>query len=149
MANAWSLIVAACLAVSWTVLGPSDRGRDRAVLCPGRALELAFPVQRGPDDRVQVVQTRLPAQRLAHLVRLGDEHWRVARATRFFFHHKRFCAHSLHALDDFADAVPVAVTAVQRHGGTAVTQVGEGVQMGGREVFHVDVVAYAGAVRVA
>src|SRR5690606_40223989 len=49
---------------------------------PDAGGELPFPVQGARDDQLEVVEARLPAERRADLVRLRDEHRRIARPPR-------------------------------------------------------------------
>ena len=54
--------------------------------------------------------------------------------------------HPLHAVDDLAHAVAVAVADVECGRGAPATQVGEGVQVRRGQVLDMDVVTHAGAI---
>src|SRR5215510_4830999 len=132
-----------------------DFGRAHFIVCsnaripgwlPGFPLQSLFPIQRGAHDGVDVVEFRLPAEDVTHLVRLGDQRRRITRTARFLAHREFDTGDFLDARDHFADAVAVTVAAVRDQRFTSVAQVGQGVDVCGGEVFDMDVVAYPGAI---
>ncbi len=78
-------------------------------------LQAPLPVQLRADDGLQVVEPRLPAEHLTDALGVCDQPRRIARAARLSTTFSALAAiDALHPLDHFADAVAVAVAAVER-----------------------------------
>src|SRR5579862_1193490 len=117
-----------------------------AVALPGVALQALLPGVRGPHDSVEVIEARLPTELGTDALRLRHQRRRVARAARLLTHGELAARHPLDARQYLAHAVAVSVADIERGRGTAFTQPVEGVQVRRRQVLHVNVIAYSGAV---
>ena len=112
----------------------------------GLISSLLFPLVAGPDDKLQVIVTRLPAQGFLCRIAVRDQGWRVAGATLRLSNSYWATVHLFHSLNHCAHAVTVAVAAVQDKAVATGFQVAQRQDMRGGQVADVDVVPDAGAV---
>src|SRR6185436_19909917 len=110
-------------------------------------LQLGLPFVGGGANHFQVVMLRLPRQRLADSRGFGNQFGGIAGAARSILYRKPDSRYPLHRLQHFAYAEPASIPAVERVRGPPPVQVSECVEMRTRQVFHMDIVAYAGAIR--
>src|SRR5690554_6848924 len=76
--------------------------------------EAPLPVEGGAHDELEVVVTRRPAEDLADARRVRRQGGRVAGPARGLDHGQGRPREPLHRIEDLADAVAVAVAAVER-----------------------------------
>src|SRR3569832_1649252 len=101
---------------------------------PRVAGEPLFPLQRGLHDRVEVIELRAPAQLGTDAVGAGDQNRRIARPACFLTNCERPAGNTFDAFEHFSDAVATTIADVQDYWSASLTQVGQGGEMGGRQV---------------
>src|SRR5579863_7748101 len=101
-------------------------------------VEFAFPIERVGDDGRKIVEARLPAERSAYALAVGDNARRVAVAPSRIVDLEVGAGDALYHVDHFEDREAVAVTAIERQRGAARTQVTQRVRMGLRQVADMD-----------
>src|SRR5579862_2934319 len=124
----------------------SDCRRISAVRLPGLAQQPLLPGVGRAYDGVEVVQARAPAELRADALGARDQCRRVPESPGLLAHREPPARHPLDTRQHLTDAVAMTVAHVEGGRCPAAAQVVERVQMGGRQVLHVDVVAHAGAV---
>src|SRR5579875_953691 len=122
------------------------RAPEVGATLPRIAQQSLLPGERGADDRVEIVEPRLPAERRADPLGASDEQGRIAFAARLLPDREPSAADALDTRKHFTDAVAVAVAAVE-HGRLAATaQVVQSVEVRAGQVLDMDVVAHTGPV---
>src|SRR3569623_2039149 len=124
----------------YTALGAS--GGDVLEL----AGQLAFPGERMRDDRVEVLELRLPVEARMDALDIGDQRRRIAVAARRDVDLEVDAADALDRRAPLAHRGAAAIAAVEGRADAARTQMRERGRMRGDEVADMDVVALAGAV---
>src|SRR5256884_635284 len=113
---------------------------------PGVAQQPLLPREPGADDGIEIVEARLPAKLPADALGAGYERRRVSGAARLLAHLEGLARHPLDAGENLPHAVTVSVADVKRGRAAPRAQVLEGVEVRGRQILDVNVVADARAI---
>src|SRR5205807_1474771 len=114
--------------------------------------DLLAPVRQITDleprahDGIEIVEARLPAKLPADALGAGYERRRVSGAARLLAHLEGLARHPLDAGENLPHAVTVSVADVKRGRAAPRAQVLEGVEVRGRQILDVNVVADARAI---
>ena len=113
-----------------------------------RVESFALPRQSVSDD-LQIVQMRLPSEPGTDAVASRDDVCRIARTAAGELDLEIDAGDPFHRLDHFQHRKATPVTAIERRRAAARAQIGERIAMRGNEIGNVNVIADAGAVRLA
>src|SRR6266513_166994 len=113
---------------------------------PGVAQQPLLPGEPRAHDGIEIVEARLPAKLPADALGAGYERRRISGAARLLAHLEWLARHPLDAGENLPHAVTVSVTDVQRGRAAPRAQVLEGVEVRGRQILDVNVVADARAI---
>src|SRR5215471_20005990 len=108
--------------------------------------KLAFPCQRMAHDAFQVVEMRLPFEHSAGAVGIRHDPWGVSPPPRGDLDLEIDPRDAFDRVDPLEHGKAAAVTAIERDGGAARAQMGQGIGMRAHEVADVNIVADASAV---
>ena len=93
---------------------PASRRAGRARVRSAAIVQAPLPIERLPDDLVEIVALRAPAQLAPHALGLGDDRRRVAGAPPDMVDREIDAGDALDDVDDFLDRRAVAVAAIAR-----------------------------------
>jgi hypothetical protein len=105
-----------------------------------------FPSEGVSHDNGQVVVVRLPAEPLTNARGAGNDCRGIARAPRADTAGKIRSRGVFDRIDDFQDGVAAAIAAIQGQVFATGAQMLQGVDMGGRKISDLNIIADAGAV---
>src|ERR1700739_5050150 len=110
-------------------------------------MELLLPGQRMGCDLIEIVVLRRPVEETADATAVGDHGHDVAGAARGQLHSELAPGDTPDSLDRLQHGIAAAISAVQRHRGSAGAQIGQGCAMRLDEIADMDEITDAASVR--